>query len=145
MIYTIAQAAKKTGLTAHTLRYYDKEGLLPFVDRSPSGNRVFKDSDFEWLSIISWLKSSGMPIKNIKTFIDWCLEGDSSLEKRLNVFVEQKKIAEEKMAELENHLKTIDHKIWYYKTALAAGTEAIHAKNSCVAALNITPGNTPKH
>ena len=90
MGYSIGEAAKKAGLSAYTLRYYDKEGLLPFVERTPSGFRIFKDSDLEWLAVISCLKSSGMSIKDIKKFINWCMEGDSTLEKRLNMFKKQK-------------------------------------------------------
>lgn len=130
MTYTIAQAAAKAHLTAHTLRYYDKEGLLPFIERSNSGNRIFKDEDFESLSIINCLKNTGMSIKDIKTYIDWCMEGDSSLNKRLNVFLKQREALLAKMKELENHMKTVDFKIWYYETAIEAGTEAIH-EGSC--------------
>lgn len=131
MGYTIAQVTKRTGLTAHTLRYYDKEGLLPFVERTQSGIRDFKESDFDWLGVITCLKDCGMPIKNIKQYIDWCFEGDVTLQKRLEMFETQKKIVEEKIAELQHHMKKIDFKIRYYKTSIEAGTEAIHDKNEC--------------
>lgn len=71
--YSIGEAAKELSLTVYTLRYYDKEGLMPFVDRTPSGTRVFKESDIEALKIIECLKSTGRPIKEIITFIDWVL------------------------------------------------------------------------
>lgn len=74
--------AKKMGVAPSTLRYYDKEGLLPFVERSGGGIRMFKDEDIEWLSIIECLKKTGMSIKEIKRFIDWCIEGDSTIDKR---------------------------------------------------------------
>ena len=61
--YTIGQAAEKTGLTISTMRYYDKEGLLPFVERTAGGQRLFKDSDFNWLSVIECLKNTGVPIR----------------------------------------------------------------------------------
>lgn len=83
MFYTIGEMAKKLNVAPSTLRYYDKEGLLPFVERSGGGIRMFKDSDFEWLSIIECLKKTGMPIKEIKNFIDWCMEGDSTKIKDL--------------------------------------------------------------
>lgn len=126
MTYTIAQASERTGITAHTLRYYDKEGLLPFVDRSPSGIRQFKDSDFEWLSVISCLKNTGMQIKDIKIFIDWCMEGDSTLEQRLQMFKERKDEAEKQLHEIQKSLDKINYKILYYETAVNAGTEDIH-------------------
>lgn len=126
MYYTISQVAEKSGLTAHTLRYYDKEGLLPFVERSAAGIRRFKEIDLEWLGIINCLKETGLPVKEIKKFIDWCMEGDSALEQRYNVFVEQKKRVEAQIAVLNGHLEKIEYKMWYYKTALEAGTTAFH-------------------
>ena len=68
MLYTIGEAAKKLGLTAPALRFYNKEGLLPFVYRSASGIRMFKDEDFEWLRLIKCLKATGMPI-NYKCWV----------------------------------------------------------------------------
>ena len=73
MIYTVGEAAAKIGVNPSTLRYYDKEGLLPFVERSGGGIRMFKETDLEWLSTIECLKKTGMPIKEIKQFIDWCI------------------------------------------------------------------------
>ena len=70
MYYTVGETARRLGVAASTLRYYDKEGLLPFVERSSGGIRMFKESDFEWLSIIECLKKAGMPIKEIRKFID---------------------------------------------------------------------------
>ncbi|MBP2034047.1 DNA-binding transcriptional MerR regulator [Clostridium algifaecis] len=131
MGYNIAQAAERIGVTTYTLRYYDKEGLLPFVERNAQGNRDFKESDFEWLEVITCLKSSGMPIKKIKDFIDWCVQGDDTLEKRLNVFLEHKKVVEAKLIELQKYMDKINYKIRYYETAIEAGTEAIHKGKSC--------------
>ncbi|MBM7579712.1 MerR family transcriptional regulator [Jeotgalibacillus terrae] len=124
--YSISQAAKELNLTAYTLRYYDKEGLLPFVDRSESGTRQFKEKDIDALRIIECLKSTGMPIKEIKHFIDWCAEGDSSLQQRYNMFLERKACVEAQMEELKKTMEMIDHKCHYYETALEAGTEKIH-------------------
>ena len=90
MNYTIRQVAEKVGVTVPTLRYYDKEGLLPFVYKKPNGTRVFKDEDFTGLAIITCMKNSGMPIKDIKRYMDLCQEGDSTLQKRLEVFFERK-------------------------------------------------------
>lgn len=131
MKYSIAEAAKRSGLTAYTLRYYEKEGLLRFVDRTPSGIREFKEADLDWLSLIVCLKNSGMPIKQIKNFMDLCKQGDTTLQERLEVFIAHKKAVQEKMEEFEKYMKKIDYKIWYYTTAVEAGTEAIHTNNSC--------------
>ena len=69
MYYSIKQVSEKKNIASHTLRYYDKEGLLPFVERSKSGIRKFSDSDLEWLDLICCLKSTGMTIKQIKEFV----------------------------------------------------------------------------
>lgn len=127
--YSISEVAKKLNLTVYTLRYYDKEGLMPFVERTPSGIRVFKESDIEALKIIECLKATGMPIKEIKNFIDWCTEGDSTLQQRYDMFLERKATVEAQMEELGKTMELIEHKCFYYKTALDAGTEDIHKNN----------------
>lgn len=93
--------AKKMGVAPSTLRYYDKEGLLPFVERSGGGIRMFKDEDIEWLSIIECLKKTGMHIKEIKRFIDWCIKGDSTINKRLELIDRRRERVHEQMAQLK--------------------------------------------
>lgn len=129
MTYSISEVAKELNLTVYTLRYYDKEGLMPFVERTPSGVRKFKESDIDFLKIIQCLKLTGMPIKDIKDFIEWCSEGDSTLQERYDMFIERKASVEAQMEELRKTMEVIEHKCDYYKTAIAAGTENIHKKN----------------
>ena len=129
MTYSISEVAKKLNLTAYTLRYYDKEGLMPFVERTPNGTRLFKESDIDALNVIECLKSTGMPIKEIKNFIDWCLDGDSTLQERYNMFLERKAVVEAQLEELNKTMRLINHKCNYYRTALDAGTEDIHKNN----------------
>jgi len=124
--YSISEVAKELDLTVYTLRYYDKEGLIPFVERTTSGTRVFKESDIEALKVIECLKATGMPIKEIKTFIDWCSDGDATLQQRYDMFLDRKARVEAQMEELKKTMEVIDHKCFYYKTALNAGTENIH-------------------
>lgn len=126
MLYTVGEMAKKLNVAPSTLRYYDKEGLLPFVERSDGGIRMFKDEDFEWLHIIECLKKTGMSIKDIKTFIDWCMEGDSTIEQRLQLIDRQREAVLNQIAQMQETLKTLDYKHWYYETAKAAGTCKIH-------------------
>lgn len=130
MTYAIGEVAKMLNLTIYTLRYYDKEGLMPFVERTSSGTRVFKESDVEALKIIECLKSSGMPLKNIRYFIEWCSQGDCSLQQRYDMFIERKAVVEAQMEELKKTMEVIDFKCWYYKTALEAGTEEVHKKKN---------------
>ncbi|AHM64568.1 MerR family transcriptional regulator [Paenibacillus polymyxa] len=128
--YSISEVAKELNLTAYALRYYDKEGLMPFVERTSSGTRLFKESDIDALKIIECLKSTGMPIKEIKNFIDWCSGGDSTLQQRYDMFLERKATVEAQMEELKKTMEVIEHKCLYYKTALDAGTENIHKNNN---------------
>ena len=90
MAYTLIEVTERTGLTAHTIRYYDKEGLLPFIHKTDSGRRTFEESDIEWIELITCLKSTGMKIKDIRKFIEWYVEGDSTLQDRLALFNSQK-------------------------------------------------------
>ena len=126
MLYTVGEIAKKIGVAPSTLRYYDKEGLLPFVERSESGIRMFKDSDLEWLAVIECLKKTGMPIKEIKKFIDWCMEGDSTIEKRLELIDRQRDAVLREQEQLKKTLETLNYKHWYYETAKKAGTCDVH-------------------
>jgi DNA-binding transcriptional MerR regulator len=102
--------------------------LLPFVDRNRNGARVFKDSDFQWLDTIVTLKSTGMPIKEIRQYIEWAMEGDSTIAKRFECIKKQKNLVKKQLEELKNYAELLDYKEWYYETALAAGTTAIDTK-----------------
>ena len=80
MKFSISEVAKKMNLSVSTIRYYDKEGLLPFIERTESGYRIFSESDVKMLEIIKCLKHTGMSIKDIKAFSNWVKDGDYSLE-----------------------------------------------------------------
>ena len=86
MFYTIGEMARKLNVAPSTLRYYDKEGLLPFVERSSGGIRMFKDEDMEWLRLLGCLKKAGMPLKEIRSFLDWSRQGDATISQRLEDF-----------------------------------------------------------
>ena len=122
MFYTVGEMAKRIGITPSALRYYDKEGLLPFVERSGGGIRMFKDSDYEWLQIIECLKKTGMHLKDIKRFVIMAMEGDTTIDDRLELIIKQQESVRQQMAELQQTLDTLDFKRWYYETAKQAGT-----------------------
>ncbi|MGN0479212.1 MAG: MerR family transcriptional regulator [Hominenteromicrobium sp.] len=126
MSYTIKEASARTGIPATTLRYYDKEGLLPFIERRESGYRLFSDGDIMMLRVIECLKSTGMSIKDIRQFSEWVQQGDATLHQRYEMFLERRRIVEAQMEELQKTLDLIDHKCRYYETAIEAGTERIH-------------------
>lgn len=115
MVYTVGEVAKRLEVPASTLRYYDKEGLLPFVERSSGGIRMFQDSDVEWLQIIHCMKKAGMSIRDIRHYIQLAQQGDDTIEARLQMFRRQRDA-------LRHTLDTVEYKCWYYETAQAAGT-----------------------
>ena len=122
MVYTVGEAAKRLGVSPSTLRYYDKEGLLPFVERSSGGIRMFQEKDFEWLQVIECMKKAGMSIKDIRQYIEMALQGDSTIEARLELFRRQQKVVAQQMAALQHTMEMLRYKCWYYETAKAAGT-----------------------
>lgn len=124
--FTIKDAARFMGVPTSTIRYYDKEGLLPFVERKESGYRIFTEKDIAALRIIDCLKKTGMSIREIRQFSEWIEQGDASLQQRYEMFLERKRIVEKQMAELQKILDIVNYKCWYYETAVAAGTEKIH-------------------
>lgn len=125
MVYTVGEASKVLNVAPSTLRYYDKEGLLPFVERSDGGIRVFQEKDFDWLFIIECLKKSGLSIKDIKNYIDMALKGDETIDDRLRLFQRQREKVMGQMAELQNTLDALNYKCWFYETAKKAGTTSV--------------------
>lgn len=114
MHYTIKEVAKKYNLSAHSLRYYEKEGLLPFVERNEQGNRIFKAKDFEWLDIICCLRNTNMPISKIKEYVDLCLEGPETICKREDILLKHKEYIENEIKNFNSYLGIVDNKINHY-------------------------------
>ena len=124
MTYSIKEMAELTGLPASTLRYYDKQGLLPNLRRDPNNNRIFSDDDYRHLRLIDCLKRSGLSIRDIRSFIRLMRKGDNSLNERLEIFTKRREAIKQELANLQDLLKVIDYKCWYYSKACEAGTEA---------------------
>lgn len=120
--YSIGQVAKKTGLSAYTLRYYEKEKLLPFVKKNASGIRRYTEEDINWLSMIECLKATGMPIKEIRAYIKWYNEGDGTLEKRLALFRHRRAVVLKEQEALRKILGKVEFKIRLYEEAVKAGS-----------------------
>ena len=92
MVYTVGEMAKLLDIPASTLRYYDKEGLLPFVERSSGGIRLFRKSDFEWLQVIGCMKKAGMSIRDIRQYIEQAQRGDDTIALRLVILHRQREV-----------------------------------------------------
>lgn len=114
MYYTIKQISEKTNLKPSVLRYYEKEGLLPSVNRSVKGIRRYSESDLEWIGLICCLKNTGMSIKQIKEFVALSMEGEQTLKQRCDMLQEHKKNVEKQIEEMKEHLKKVQWKIEYY-------------------------------
>ena len=113
--YTIRQAAEHIGVSVDTLRFYDKQGLLPFVGRGDNGYRVFTEDDFAWLDLIACLKATGMEIREIREFVRWNMEGDETIPCRLELLRSRRKETLRQMAQLQKCLDKLDHKIAFYE------------------------------
>ena len=121
-MYTIGQVSEMFYLPISTLRYYDKEGLFPDMQRI-SGIRKFDDKEIEALRLIECLKKSGLEIKDIKQFMEWCSEGSSTYPQRKELFLRQKETVEKEIKRMEKVLDMIRIKCWYYEQAMKDGNE----------------------
>ena len=123
MSYTISEAAGKTGLPPSTIRYYDKEGLLPNIKRK-NGIRVFEDMDLRLMGLLTCLKNTGMPIKRIRDYVELTSKGDDTLQERYEIIKAQRQFVLDQIEQLQYYLEELDFKDWYYNKALAAGSES---------------------
>ena len=121
-MYTIGQVSEMFDLPVSTLRYYDREGLFPDIERR-SGIRRFGERELEALRIIECLKISGLEIREIKQFMQWCAEGSSTYEQRRQMFAKRRQAVEEEISQLQRTLDMLNFKCWYYDTAIADGSE----------------------
>ena len=122
MDYSIGEAAKRIGVAPSTLRYYDKEGLLPEVKRTSGGIRSFSEADFRWLSLIECMKKAGMTILEIKKYLSLMKEGDATIPERLALFEGRKAELERQIEELKETKKVLEYKAWFYQRAKEIGS-----------------------
>lgn len=121
-MYTIGQVSEMFHLPVSTLRYYDKEGLFPNMNRV-SGIRKFSDKELEALRVIECLKKSGLEIKDIKQFMEWCVKGSETYTQRRELFLKQKELVESEIERMNQALDMIKFKCWYYEQAIKDGNE----------------------
>lgn len=123
MTYTIGEISKRFNISISTIRYYDKEGLLPDIKRE-NGIRKFSEQDVETIFIIECLKKTNVELKDIKRFIMMAKQGDSTIDERLNFFKEQKEKTLNQIKVLKKALQMLEYKEWYYTTAKELGSTA---------------------
>ena len=119
-MYTIQDVSEKTGLTAHTLRYYEKEGLISGVERTQGGFRQYTDEDLERLGLICCLKNTGMSIQEIARFVQLTHEGEHTLEERVELLRAHREQVLERIAEMQKHLEKVTWKLNFFTEKLNA-------------------------
>ena len=119
-MYSIQDVSNKTGLSTHTLRYYEKEGLISGVERSQGGFRQYSEEDLERLGLIRCLKNTGMSIQEIARFVKLTHEGDHTLEERVELLREHRERVLERMAEMQEHLDKVTWKLNFFTEKLRA-------------------------
>jgi len=122
--YTISEVAGHTGLSAHTLRWYERIGLMPHVDRSHTGQRRFTNRDLDWLSLVGKLRLTGMPVADMVRYAEMVRQGEHTFEERQALLEQTRRDVLGRIAELQGTLAVLDHKIDFYAGAQRASERA---------------------
>jgi len=116
---TIQEAAQQTGLTTHTLRYYEQIGLLPAIERAPNGHRRYKKTDLGWADYVLCLKAVGMPLEDIKRYVKLQTENDAAtLPERVQLLEKHRAAIRQQIVDLQANLDMIENKIARYRRAI---------------------------
>ena len=119
MSHSIAEAAERTGLTAHTLRYYERDGLLlREVERDSSGRRRYDQAHLDWIHLVTCLRATGMPIQDVRRYAELVRSGASTERERLELLHAHRRRVVEELARVTDHLGAIDRKIGIYESRL---------------------------
>ncbi|MEU2383600.1 MerR family transcriptional regulator [Streptomyces sp. NPDC012461] len=115
--YTISEVAALTGLSAHTLRWYERIGLMPHVDRSHTGQRRYSNRDLDWLGLVGKLRLTGMPVADMVRYAELVRAGEHTYAERLDLLVATREDVRARIAELQGTLSLLDRKIDFYADA----------------------------
>lgn len=122
-MFTVKEVSEIMGISAHSLRFYDKEGLLPTLSRTESKRRVFSYEDLEWVYNIQCWRATGMPLAEIKRYIELVREGEQTIEERFQIILKQQEKAVEEVKAAQERVKILEHKVNWYK-ALMGGADS---------------------
>lgn len=111
---TIKQVSEKYGISADTLRYYEKTGLIPDVPRTPGGIRDYDETACGWVEFILCMRNAGLPVEVLSRYVELCRQGDSTAEERKQILVNQRQQLIQKIESLNASLERLDYKINYY-------------------------------
>lgn len=117
LVYKIKEVSEKTGISAYTLRYYEKEGILPSIERDKSGQRVYSDENIAWLEIVVCLKDTNMPLEEIKEIVRLSMIGDETIDERKQILLEHRKKIQNQIEILKKSMAKVDKKIAFYDGA----------------------------
>ncbi|MBB3041594.1 MerR family transcriptional regulator [Nocardioides sp. LMS-CY] len=121
MSYSIAEVAELTDLTPDTLRYYERDGLMLHpVDRSATGHRRYTDGDLTWINLLTCLRGTGMPIRDVRRYAELVRSGEGTEQARLDLLRAHRVQVLARLAEVQEHLGAIDRKIGIYSAKLEA-------------------------
>jgi DNA-binding transcriptional MerR regulator len=116
---TIADAAREVGVSTHTIRYYERAGLLAPIERNGSGHRRFTTEDLEWIAGITKFRATGMPIRRIREYAELVRQGDGNEAERLALLESHREDVLRRLDEVERNLELVDWKIGLYRDRLA--------------------------
>jgi MerR family transcriptional regulator, aldehyde-responsive regulator len=114
MSYYIKEVSEKTGLPTHTLRFYEKEGLIPYIRRDENGNRIYEEKNLSWLELIICLRKTDITLSNLRKIVELAKEGDKTIPHRKKILENHKLIMIEKQKELDRAFNKINEKIEYF-------------------------------
>lgn len=117
--FSVSEAAAKVGLTTHTLRWYEQEGLVAPIGRDSAGRRRYTEADLGWLDLLTKLRRTGMPVRDMRRYADLARQGDQTLAERLQLFCEHRDRVLARIAELQSDLDVLNYKIDIYGKLLA--------------------------
>ncbi|MEZ0537935.1 MerR family transcriptional regulator [Caldicellulosiruptoraceae bacterium PP1] len=115
---TIAEVSEKYGISQDTLRYYERIGLIPHVNRNKSGIRDFTEEDCKWVEFIKCMRNAGLPIETLIEYVTLFQQGDETIEARKELLIEQRKELAKRIEEMQKTLERLDNKIARYEQAV---------------------------
>ncbi|NBD27482.1 MerR family transcriptional regulator [Paenibacillus glycinis] len=114
MPFSIKEASQRLGCPAHTIRYYEKEGLLPFIERDEQGNRVFEERDLDWMRLMTCFRATGMKVADLKQIVDLALLGESTIPQRQAILEAHKEELRRRQADLDVAFEAVNRKLTVY-------------------------------
>lgn len=122
--FSVGEAAQRVGLTTHTLRWYEQEGLVAPVGRDSVGRRRYTEQDVGWLELLMKLRRTGMPVRDMRRYADLARQGDHTLTERVHLFQQHRERVLARIGELQADLEVLDYKIDVYSKLAAEGSKA---------------------